>query len=130
MELKKCCNHAHLLQAPVRPWCRFSNLNLLSQVEGSSQERLRDLLRGSAKLAVRACGDARRSYVQVLDKLLTRLREGGHRVLIFSQMVMMLDVLAGYLQLRGLPFQRLDGSVSAVMRKQAIDHFNAPVRSS
>ena len=100
MELKKCCNHASLVQPlPDAP----------------PAERLRDLLRGSSKL-------------MLLDKLLTRLREGGHRVLVFSQMVMMLDVLAAYLQLRGLPFQRLDGSVSALMRRQAIDHFNAPVR--
>ena len=52
----------------------------------------KDLLRGSGKLAV-------------LDKLLIRLRETGHRVLIFSQMVRMLDILAEYLQFRRLPFQ-------------------------
>jgi len=41
----------------------------------------------------------------LLDKLLLRLRESGHRVLIFSQMVRMLDILAEYLQLRHFPFQ-------------------------
>jgi SNF2 family DNA or RNA helicase len=98
MELKKCCNHAQLIR----------------QSDAAPEDRLRELLRGSAKLLL-------------LDKLLTRLREGGHRVLIFSQMVMMLDILAYYLQLRGLLFQRLDGSISADMRRQSIDHFNAPV---
>lgn len=60
----------------------------------------------------------------LLDKLLRRLKETGHRVLIFSQMVRMLDVLAEYLQLRRFPFQRLDGSIKGEIRRQALDHFN------
>ena len=61
----------------------------------------------------------------LLDKLLVRLRERGHRVLIFSQMVRMLDLLAEYLQLRHFPFQRLDGGMRGDLRRQALDHFNA-----
>lgn len=61
----------------------------------------------------------------LLDKLLVRLRETGHRVLIFSQMVLMLDILAQYLQYRRFPFQRLDGSIKGEVRRQALDHFNA-----
>jgi chromodomain-helicase-DNA-binding protein 1 len=98
VELKKCCNHVHL----VRPVTTPVDLN----------EHLQDLLRGSGKLAV-------------LDKLLMRLRETDHRVLIFSQMVRMLDILAEYLQYRRLPFQRLDGNVHGELRKQAMEHFNA-----
>jgi chromodomain-helicase-DNA-binding protein 1 len=52
------------------------------------------------------------------------LRETGHRVLIFSQMVRMLDILAEYLQMRRFPFQRLDGSIKGEIRRQALDHFN------
>lgn len=70
------------------------------------------MLRGSGKLVL-------------LDKLLIRLRETGHRVLIFSQMVRMLDILGEYLQLRHFPFQRLDGSIKGELRRQALDHFNA-----
>ncbi|KAK1295416.1 CHD3-type chromatin-remodeling factor PICKLE [Acorus calamus] len=62
----------------------------------------------------------------ILDKLLVRLRETNHRVLIFSQMVRMLDILAEYLSLRGFQFQRLDGSTRADLRHQAMEHFNAP----
>lgn len=51
-----------------------------------------NLIRGSGKLFL-------------LDKLLCRLKETGHRVLIFSQMVRMLDILAEYLQLRHFLFQ-------------------------
>ena len=60
----------------------------------------------------------------LLDKLLRRLKETGHRVLIFSQMVRMLDILAEYLQYRRFQFQRLDGSIKGEVRRQALDHFN------
>ncbi|XP_013389384.1 chromodomain-helicase-DNA-binding protein 1 isoform X4 [Lingula anatina] len=99
MELKKCCNHSHLVRGP-------------DPEEEQQQDRLSNLIRCSGKLIL-------------LDKLLLRLRETGHRVLIFSQMVRMLDILAEYLQLRHFPFQRLDGSIRGELRKQALDHFNA-----
>lgn len=53
------------------------------------------LVKGSGKLVL-------------LDKLLTRLRERGNRVLIFSQMVRMLDILAEYLTKHRYPFQVRD----------------------
>lgn len=46
-------------------------------------------------------------------------------MLIFSQMVRMLDLLAEYLQYRRFPFQRLDGSIKGEVRRQALDHFNS-----
>lgn len=101
IELKKCCNHAAL----IRP-SEFELLGL------QQDEALQTLLKGSGKLVL-------------LDKLLCRLKETGHRVLIFSQMVRMLDVLADYLQKRHFSFQRLDGSIKGEMRRQALDHFNA-----
>ena len=54
-----------------------------------------------------------------------RLKETGHRVLIFSQMVMMLDLIAEYLELKHFSYQRLDGSIKGELRRQAMDHFNA-----
>lgn len=101
IELKKCCNHAIL----IRP----SEFELLGLPQ---DEALQALLRGSGKLVL-------------LDKLLCRLKETGHRVLIFSQMVRMLDILAEYLQKRHFSFQRLDGSIKGEIRRQALDHFNA-----
>ncbi|XP_050433310.1 chromodomain-helicase-DNA-binding protein 1 isoform X2 [Adelges cooleyi] len=98
IELKKCCNHA-LLTKP-------------QENENTSDDNLQTLLRGSGKL-------------MLLDKLLVRLKETGHRVLIFSQMVRMLDILAEYLSYRHLPFQRLDGSIKGDIRRQALEHFNA-----
>lgn len=101
IELKKCCNHAFL----TKP-----NEN---ERKDNNEDYLQQIIRGSGKLVL-------------LDKLLVRLKETGHRVLIFSQMVRMLDILSEYLQKRHFPFQRLDGSIKGELRKQALDHFNAP----
>lgn len=46
----------------------------------------------------------------LLDKLLARLKADGHRVLIFSQMVRLLDIISDYMQARGYVLQRLDGT--------------------
>ncbi len=101
IELKKCCNHSMLTKPPDG-----------EQHSNTQQDILKELLKGSGKLVL-------------LDKLLCRLKETGHRVLIFSQMVRMLDILAEYLQKRQFSFQRLDGSIKGELRKQALDHFNA-----
>jgi len=62
----------------------------------------------------------------LLDKLLTKLKDDGHRVLIFSQMVRLLDIISDYMTARGYVFQRLDGTVASDVRKKSIEHFNAP----
>lgn len=98
MELKKCCNHPFL----------FPNYE-----DTSTTTTVSDLVRPSGKMIL-------------LDKLLLRLREKGHRVLIFSQMVRMLDILQDYCRMRQFPCQRLDGSVENEVRQRAVDHFNAP----
>ena len=62
----------------------------------------------------------------LLDKLLTKLKTDGHRVLIFSQMVRLLDIISDYMTARGYVFQRLDGTVASDVRKKSIEHSNAP----
>ncbi|VDO03625.1 unnamed protein product [Rodentolepis nana] len=101
MQLKKCCNHAYLIDPPDD-----------KKIYRRNDETLRDLIKGSGKM-------------MLLDKLLLKLKPQGHRVLIFSQMVKMLDIIADYLTLRGWGFQRLDGSIRGDLRKQTLDHFNA-----
>lgn len=105
VELKKCCNHPFLFESADHGYGGDANINVSSKVER--------IVLSSGKLVI-------------LDKLLVRLRETNHRVLIFSQMVRMLDILAEYLSLRGFQFQRLDGSTRADLRHQAMEHFNAP----
>lgn len=41
----------------------------------------------------------------LLDKLLTRLKAAGHRVLVFSQMTRMMDILEDLMHMRGEPQQ-------------------------
>jgi len=100
MELKKAANHPYLFDgAEVRT--------------DAKEETLKGLVMNSGKLVL-------------LDKLLARLKQDGHRVLIFSQMVRMLDIMSDYMHLRGYAHQRLDGMVSSEARKKSIAHFNAP----
>lgn len=53
---------------------------------------------------------------QKLDEMLPKLKREGHRVLIFSQFVIMLDVLQEYLHIRGHRYLRLDGSTPVTLR--------------
>merc|ERR1719284_1175227 len=101
VELKKCCNHGYLVKPPDE-----------KEAGTTREQRLEKILRGSGKMLL-------------IDKLLCRLKETGHRVLIFSQMVRMLDVISEYLEIRRFPFQRLDGSIKGEVRRNAIEHFNA-----
>lgn len=106
VELKKCCNHPFLFESADHGYGGGdTNLNDWSKLER--------IILSSGKLVI-------------LDKLLVRLHETKHRVLIFSQMVRMLDILAEYMSLRGFQFQRLDGSTKSELRHQAMEHFNAP----
>jgi superfamily II DNA or RNA helicase len=61
-----------------------------------------------------------------VDKLLPRLFDGKHKVLIFSQMIRVLDILEVYLTHRGYKYERLDGSVRGQDRQSAIDRFCKP----
>ena len=104
MELKKASNHP--LMFP----------NAQTKILGDSDRRediLKALITSSGKM-------------MLLDQLLTKLKKDNHRVLIFSQMVKMLDILGDYLILRNYQFQRLDGTIAAGPRRMAIDHFNHP----
>lgn len=61
-----------------------------------------------------------------MDKMLAKLFANGNRVLIFSQYVIVLDVLEDYLEFRNYKFERIDGSTAQASRQHAIDRFNAP----
>ena len=141
MELKKASNHAFFYPAVEAEYSRrqeqlqqlhlqqqqpqqqsngsvslTSESDLVAQKKTNlplPESRLEQLLNNSGKLLL-------------LDRLLERLHRDGHRVLIFSQMVQMLDILGEYLSLRRYPFQRLDGSTDNDSRRRSIDHFNAP----
>ncbi|XP_051970382.1 SWI/SNF-related matrix-associated actin-dependent regulator of chromatin subfamily A member 5-like [Xyrauchen texanus] len=98
MQLRKCCNHPYLFDGaePGPPYTTDTHLAT-----------------NSGKMVA-------------LDKLLPKVQEQGSRVLIFSQMTRMLDILEDYCMWKGYEYCRLDGNTPHEAREQAIDGFNAP----
>lgn len=97
MQLRKCCNHPYLFEG--------------AEPEGMDDEQ--HLIDNAGKMVI-------------LDKLLARMKEKGSRVLIFSQMGRMLDILSDYCTFRDYDYSRIDGSTAHEERVAAIDEFNAP----
>ncbi|KAI9714626.1 MAG: hypothetical protein M1828_001163 [Chrysothrix sp. TS-e1954] len=98
MQLRKCCNHPYLFDGaePGPPY--------------TTDEHLVD---NAAKMVM-------------LDKLLKRLEAQGSRILIFSQMSRVLDILEDYSVMRGYKYCRIDGSTAHEDRISAIDEYNKP----
>ncbi|KAL7158770.1 hypothetical protein ABFS83_02G165400 [Erythranthe nasuta] len=75
----------------------------------------------SKDFLVRSCGK-----LWILDRILIKLQRTGHRVLLFSTMTKLLDIMEEYLQWRRLIFRRIDGMTSLEDRESAIVEFNRP----
>lgn len=109
MELRKCCIHPYLLNG-AEDQIQFD----YKQSYGEDKEAYyKALIQSSGKMVL-------------VDKLLPKLKAGGHRVLIFSQMVRCLDILEDYLLYRKYPFERIDGRIRGNLRQEAIDRFSKP----
>jgi len=98
MQLRKCCGHPYLFEG----------------VEDRTLDPLGEHL-------VENCGK-----LFMVDKLLKRLKERGSRVLIFTQMTRVLDILEDYMVMRGYQYCRIDGNTDYNVRESSIDDFNAP----
>jgi SWI/SNF-related matrix-associated actin-dependent regulator of chromatin subfamily A member 5 len=96
MQLRKCCNHPYLFEGaePGPPYTTDEHLVF-----------------NSGKMFV-------------LDKLLGRLQKQGSRVLIFSQMSRLLDILEDYCVFRQYKYCRIDGGTAHEDRIAAIDDYN------
>lgn len=97
MQLRKCTNHPYLFDGaePGPPYTTDEHL-------------------------IQNCGK-----MVVLDKLLPKLRAQGSRVLIFSQMTRMLDILEDFCLWRGHNYCRLDGKTAHEDRNRMIQDYNA-----
>ena len=62
--------------------------------------------------------------LSMVDKLLKRLYERGHRVLIFTQMTRVLDIMEDFMVMRGYKYCRIDGNTTYEDRESQIDDFN------
>uniref|UniRef100_A0A8C6X3U3 DNA helicase n=1 Tax=Naja naja TaxID=35670 RepID=A0A8C6X3U3_NAJNA len=111
MELRKCCNHPYLINGAEE--------KILTEFRDSCHHHvphdfpLQAMVRSSGKLVL-------------IDKLLPKLKAGGHKVLIFSQMVRCLDILEDYLIQKRYLYERIDGRVRGNLRQAAIDRFSKP----
>lgn len=63
--------------------------------------------------------------MQVLEKLLAKLHAGGHRVLIFSGFLGMLDLLERFCEMKRYKYLKLTGATSRVQRKFDVARFNS-----
>ncbi|KAL9277855.1 hypothetical protein ACSQ67_024867 [Phaseolus vulgaris] len=98
MQLRKCCNHPYLFQG-AEPGPPFTTGD--------------HLITNAGKMVL-------------LDKLLPKLKERDSRVLIFSQMTRLLDILEDYLIFRGYQYCRIDGNTGGEDRDASIENFNKP----
>ncbi|XP_056104187.1 lymphoid-specific helicase [Rhinichthys klamathensis goyatoka] len=99
MLLKRCCNHAYLIEYPLDPATGDFKID-------------EQLVEASGKFLI-------------LDRMLPELKRRGHKVLIFSQMTSILDILMDYCYLRGYEYSRLDGSMSYTDRDENMKKFAA-----
>lgn len=118
MELRKVCNHPFLLDGVEhresdRLYKEFTEKRAFEGKTPAEQQLLLNehgYIMTSGKMVL-------------LDKLLPKLRQEGHKILIFSQMVRMLDLISDYCDFRGFRHERLDGRVRGTERQKAIDRF-------
>ena len=101
MQLRKCLCHPFVYNKAIE------------ELDPNSAIVHRNLIDASSKL-------------RLLEIMLPKLQERGHRVLIFSQFLGMLDIVEDFLDGLGLHHQRLDGTISALQKQRRIDEFNAP----
>lgn len=99
MLLKRCCNHPYLVEYPLDPATQEFKID-------------EELVLSSGKFLI-------------LDRLLPALKARGHKVLIFSQMTSILDILMDYCYLRGFQYSRLDGSMSYADREENMRKFSS-----
>uniref|UniRef100_A0A670JFG9 Chromodomain helicase DNA binding protein 9 n=1 Tax=Podarcis muralis TaxID=64176 RepID=A0A670JFG9_PODMU len=110
MELRKCCNHPYLIKGAEE--------KILGEFRETYNPtapdfHLQAMIQSAGKLVL-------------IDKLLPKMKAGGHKVLIFSQMVRCLDILEDYLIHKRYLYERIDGRVRGNLRQAAIDRFSKP----
>ncbi|KAI1091871.1 PHD/FYVE-zinc-finger like domain-containing protein [Rostrohypoxylon terebratum] len=101
---------ADLRQCLCHPFCFNQNIE---DKDAVSEQMRRNLIEASPKF-------------MLLELMLPKLKERGHRVLIFSQFLRCLDILEDFLRELGLQYGRIDGKLSALKKQKQIDAFNAP----
>ena len=63
--------------------------------------------------------------IKLVERLITKLFEQNHKILLFSQYTMMLDILEVFLKYKEWSYERLDGQTKIIDRQKIIDDFNS-----
>lgn len=119
MELRKCCNHPYLVKGAEERILNEAASKLKNRMDAEGNEIPIDHLKLFEEQLVKSSGK-----MVLMEKLLHKLFNGGHKVLIFSQMVRVLDLLEELLKLKRYKYERLDGSTSSSSRVSAVDRFS------
>jgi hypothetical protein len=120
-ELRKCCNHPFLIRGVIEK--ETKNLHDELKVdENDPTEIIEDgdprMVKAWHERLIQSSGK-----LVLVNKLLPKLKADGHKVLIFSQMVMVLNILEEYCEGAGIDIERLDGQIHGMERQAAIDRF-------
>mmetsp|Transcript_1235 Transcript_1235/g.1738 ORF Transcript_1235/g.1738 Transcript_1235/m.1738 type:complete len:2914 (-) Transcript_1235:233-8974(-) len=115
MQLRKCCNHPFLLDGAEDAILNEDS----SGKDGETEEKMERTFESDCQKMIMSCGK-----LVLVDKLLPKLKSQGHRVLVFSQMVRVLDILEDYLRYRNYSYERLDGTMKSADRQAGIDRFS------
>lgn len=118
MELRKICNHPYLVKGVEDRILTDAATNWKAK-DAEGNDLPVDHVKIFGEQLVKSSGK-----MVLLEKLLLKLFTGGHKVLIFSQMVRVLDLLEELLKINRYKYERLDGSTSSSSRAAAVDRFN------
>ncbi|KAL1138772.1 hypothetical protein AAG570_008834 [Ranatra chinensis] len=106
VQLRKLCNHPFMFHHIEEKYCDHvgSNTGVISGP---------DLFRVSGKF-------------ELLDRILPKLKETNHRVLLFCQMTQLMTIMEDYLSWRAFSYLRLDGTTKSEDRGDLLKKFNDP----
>ena len=106
MQLRKLCNHPFMFQHIEEAYAKHQGF-MTDYVTGP------DVYRASGKF-------------ELLDRILPKLKETGHRVLMFCQMTQCMTIIEDYFNFKGYKFLRLDGMTKSDDRGDMLKAFNDP----
>lgn len=121
MELRKCCNHPFLVKGAEERILNDAVAKLKNRPDAQDSPVVIDHYKIFGEQLIKSCGK-----MVLMEKLLDKLFADGHKVLIFSQMVRVLDLLEELLKFKKYRYERLDGSTSSSSRVHAVERFKKP----
>merc|ERR1719225_547545 len=105
MQLRKLCNHPFMFQQVEESYAK--HIGMVTDVVTGP-----DVYRSSGKF-------------ELMDRILPKLKQSGHRVLMFCQMTQCMTIIEDYFNFKGYRFLRLDGMTKADERADMLKIFNS-----